>query len=73
VAGAAAVYDRHASFVRYEGQQGIGLALRKEVLRRRGAIAHAFVRPPGPKLDELTRAELGAILERLALLRRPGA
>jgi 4-hydroxy-tetrahydrodipicolinate synthase len=73
VAGAAAVYDRHASFVRYEGQQGIGLALRKEVLRRRGAIAHAFVRPPGPKLDELTRAELGAILERLALLTRPNA
>lgn len=69
-AGAAAVYDRVASYIRYEGQQGIGLALRKEVLRRRGAIASAFVRPPGPRLDDVTRAELSAILERLGLSSR---
>jgi 4-hydroxy-tetrahydrodipicolinate synthase len=66
--GAAAVYDRVASYIRYEGQPGIGLALRKEVLRRRGAIASAFVRPPGPRLDDVTRAELTAILDRLGLL-----
>jgi 4-hydroxy-tetrahydrodipicolinate synthase len=64
VAGAAAVFDRYASYIRYEGQQGIGLALRKEVLRRRGAIRSAFVRPPGPILDELTRVELEASLAR---------
>jgi 4-hydroxy-tetrahydrodipicolinate synthase len=56
-AGAAAMYDRYASYIRYEGQQGIGLALRKEVLR-----------PPGPTLDDVTRAELQAILERTNLI-----
>ncbi|MBI4012023.1 MAG: dihydrodipicolinate synthase family protein, partial [Candidatus Rokubacteria bacterium] len=66
-AGAAAVYDRYASFIRYEGQQGLALAFRKEVLRRRGAIRTAFVRPPGPVLDDVTRAELAATLEPLGL------
>jgi 4-hydroxy-tetrahydrodipicolinate synthase len=68
VAGAAATYDRYASYIRYEGQQGIGLALRKEVLRLRGAIRSSHVRPPGPGLDDVTRAELRAILERNRLL-----
>jgi 4-hydroxy-tetrahydrodipicolinate synthase len=68
VAGAAAMYDRYASYIRYEGQQGIGLALRKEVLRLRGAIRSSYVRPPGPSLDDVTRAELRAILERSKLL-----
>ena len=68
VAGAAAMYDRYASYIRYEGQQGIGLALRKEVLRLRGAIRSSYVRPPGPTLDDVTRAELRAILERSKVL-----
>ena len=68
VAGASATYDRYASYIRYEGQQGIGLALRKEVLRLRGAIRSSHVRPPGPSLDDVTRAELRAILERNKLL-----
>jgi 4-hydroxy-tetrahydrodipicolinate synthase len=68
VAGAAAIYDRYASYIRYEGQQGIGLALRKEVLRLRGAIRSSYVRPPGPTLDDVTRAELRAILERSKVL-----
>lgn len=69
-AGAAARFDRSASYLRYEGQQGIGLALRKEVLRRRGAIATGVVRPPGPTLDEVTRQELADILARLGLAGR---
>jgi 4-hydroxy-tetrahydrodipicolinate synthase len=66
-AGAAAVFDRYASYIRYEGQQGIGLALRKELLRLRGAIATGVVRQPGPALDDITRRELGEILARLGL------
>ena len=66
-AGAAAVFDRYASYIRYEGQQGIGLALRKECLRLRGAIATSVVRQPGPALDDITRRELGEILARLGL------
>jgi 4-hydroxy-tetrahydrodipicolinate synthase len=65
---AAAIFDRHASYIRYEGQQGIGLALRKEVLRRRGAIATGVVRQPGPVLDDLTLRELGEVLARLGLV-----
>jgi len=67
-AGAAAIYDRYASYIRYEGQQGIGLALRKELLRLRGAIASSAVRQPGPSLDDVTRKELGDILARLGIL-----
>jgi 4-hydroxy-tetrahydrodipicolinate synthase len=67
-AGAAAIFDRYASYIRYEGQQGIGLALRKELLRLRGAIATSAVRQPGPILDDVTRQELGDILTRLGIL-----
>ena len=67
-AGAAAIYDRYASYIRYEGQQSIGLALRKELLRLRGAIATSAVRQPGPALDDVTRKELADILARLGIL-----
>jgi 4-hydroxy-tetrahydrodipicolinate synthase len=67
-AGAAEMYDRYASYIRYEGQVGVGIALRKEVLRLRGAIRSSYVRPPGPALDDVTRAELRAILERAGIL-----
>jgi len=66
--GAAEMYDRYASYIRYEGQVGVGIALRKEVLRLRGAIRSGYVRPPGPALDDVTRAELRAILERAGIL-----
>ncbi|MEQ8205509.1 MAG: dihydrodipicolinate synthase family protein [Woeseia sp.] len=54
------LFDAYLPLVRHEQQPGFGLALRKEVLRRRGAIATAHVRAPGPQLsaidfDELTR------------------
>ena len=67
-AGAAEMYDRYASYIRYEGQVGVGIALRKEVLRLRGAIRSSYVRPPGPALDDVTRAELRAILGRAGIL-----
>lgn len=38
--------------VNFEAQPGVGLALRKEVLRRRGVIAEALVRPPAHSLPE---------------------
>jgi 4-hydroxy-tetrahydrodipicolinate synthase len=69
-AGAAAIFDRHASYIRYEGQQGVGLALRKEVLRLRGAIRTSLVRQPGPALDDVTRRELADILARAGILGR---
>ena len=54
------VFDAYLPLVRYEQQLGLGLAIRKETLRRRGAIASARVRSPGPAMfradhDDLTR------------------
>jgi 4-hydroxy-tetrahydrodipicolinate synthase len=51
--------------VRHEQQPGIGLALRKETLRRRGILASARTRAPGPALDADDQAELGRLLARL--------
>ena len=66
-AEAARLFDRHASYIRYEGQQGIGLALRKEMLRRRGAIATGAARQPGPVLDDVTRQEFADLIARVGL------
>ncbi len=51
---AADVFYRYVPLMRFEFQEGMGIALRKEVLRRRGAIADATIRPPGMKPDAQT-------------------
>lgn len=48
--------------LRFEFQPGVGLALRKETYKRRGAIACARVRPPGVQIDDDLRRELDGIL-----------
>lgn len=65
VDGAEDVFDAYLPLVRHEQQPGIGLALRKETLRRRGILASARVRAPGPTLDATDHAELGHLLARL--------
>jgi 4-hydroxy-tetrahydrodipicolinate synthase len=59
---AAGVFYAKVPLMRFEFQEGIGMAIRKEVLRRRGAIAHAAIRPPGGTLDEGTRAALDRVM-----------
>lgn len=59
------LYDLYLPILRHELQPGIGLALRKEILRRRGAIASNAVRAPGPRLDKDDLAELDQLLLRL--------
>jgi len=49
--------------MRFEFQEGIGMAIRKEVLRRRGAIANAAIRAPGGTLDQTTRDALDRVME----------
>ncbi len=61
------IFYRYLPLIRYEGQPGIGLALRKEILRRRGVIASATIRHPGPALDPQSRAELDELLDALDL------
>lgn len=59
------LYDAYLPLVRHEQQIGFGLAIRKEILRRRGAIASAAVRAPGPKLDADDQRELTELMARL--------
>lgn len=59
------LYDHYLPLLRHELQPGIGLALRKEILHRRGAIPSAAVRAPGPRLDADDIAELDRLLARL--------
>ncbi|MDF2824301.1 MAG: dihydrodipicolinate synthase family protein [Mycobacterium sp.] len=51
-------YAKWLPLANFETQPGIGLALRKEALRRRGILAEASVRAPAPAFP----AELGNIL-----------
>jgi 4-hydroxy-tetrahydrodipicolinate synthase len=59
------LFDIYLPLVRHEQQIGIGLAIRKEVLRRRGAISSATVRMPGPRLDKDDLEELDRLMQRL--------
>jgi 4-hydroxy-tetrahydrodipicolinate synthase len=59
------LYDIYLPLLRHEQQPGFGLAVRKEILRRRGAIRCAATRPPGAKLDADDVRELDALLARL--------
>lgn len=59
---AANVFYRYVPLMRFEFQEGIGMSIRKEVLRRRGALADGSIRPPGATLDVSTRAALDRLL-----------
>jgi 4-hydroxy-tetrahydrodipicolinate synthase len=60
------LFDLHLPLIRTELQPGLGLAVRKYVLMRRGIIACDAVRRPGPRLSAETRAEVDHLLARLA-------
>jgi 4-hydroxy-tetrahydrodipicolinate synthase len=60
---AAGVFYRNVALMRFEFQEGIGMAIRKEVLRRRGALDSSAIRAPGAKLDATTTAALDRILD----------
>ncbi len=65
-AEARALFYRWLPLIRYESQPGAtpgtAVGIRKEILRRRGWIRSALVRPPAPVLDAATHAEIGEIL-----------
>jgi 4-hydroxy-tetrahydrodipicolinate synthase len=61
------LFDAYLPLARYEQQAGIGLAVRKHILMKRGVIASEAVRKPGPKLsaqDVVDIARLTARQER---------
>ncbi len=57
------VFYRFVPLMRFEFQEGIGMAIRKEVFRRRGALADGSTRAPGAALDDSTRAALDRVLQ----------
>lgn len=59
------LFDRHLPLVRYETQPGVGLAVRKHVLKKRGIIAHDTLRKPGPKLSPETISEIDWLIQRI--------
>lgn len=63
---ARALFYRWLPLIRYESQPGAApgtaVGIRKEILRRRGWIASALVRPPAPSLDAATQTELDELL-----------
>ncbi|MFC7705543.1 dihydrodipicolinate synthase family protein [Plastorhodobacter daqingensis] len=58
------LFDAYLPILRHEQQPGWGLALRKHILMRRGAIASAATRAPGPRLTTTDVAELERLMAR---------
>jgi 4-hydroxy-tetrahydrodipicolinate synthase len=63
--GAEDLYDIYLPIIRHEQQPGIGLAIRKEIFRRRGVIKSAYLRAPGAALDADDHKELDGLMARL--------
>lgn len=64
---AEATYTRYLPVLTFEQKTGVGLAIRKEILRRRGFIASGALRQPGQPLDDPTANELTNLLTDLQL------
>ncbi len=58
------LFDAYLPLARYEQQPGLGLAVRKYVLAKRGVIASDAIRKPGAGLTAAARAEVDALLAR---------
>jgi len=66
-ADAERIFDHYLPLIRYENQPVINLTIRKELLRRRGAIANAALRQPFAPIDAGTHEEIGWILKRVGI------
>lgn len=60
------LFDAHLPLIRYEQQQGVGLAVRKYVMKQRGMIASDAQRKPAASLTAAARAEVDYLLARVA-------
>ncbi|MCH9688557.1 MAG: dihydrodipicolinate synthase family protein [Deltaproteobacteria bacterium] len=70
---AAAEYARWLPLMVYVAQRGLGVALRKEVLRLRGIIDCGRVRPPTKSIDLRARMELIEVIEQTVGVARTAA
>ncbi|MFZ5739597.1 MAG: dihydrodipicolinate synthase family protein [Pseudomonadota bacterium] len=60
------LFDAHLPLIRYEHQQGVGLSVRKYVLKKRGLLSSSAQRKPGASLTDTAREEVDYLLSRLA-------
>ena len=60
------LFDAHLPLLRYEQQPGVGLAVRKYILMRRGLLASAAQRKPASAMSDAARREVEHLLARLA-------
>jgi 4-hydroxy-tetrahydrodipicolinate synthase len=58
------LFDAYLPLARYEQQPGLGLALRKYTLAKRGAIASATLRKPGGVLSKIDIADIERLIAR---------
>ncbi|MCY4014708.1 MAG: dihydrodipicolinate synthase family protein [Gammaproteobacteria bacterium] len=56
------IYAKHLPLIVFENQPGV--AIRKEIFRRRGLIAHSVVRAPGTGISPTAALQLDDLLER---------
>lgn len=61
------IFYKWIPLIRYENSAGISLAIRKEILKRRGFTTTADVRPPSPPIDDSTREELDDLMNSMDL------
>jgi len=59
------LFDAYLPLVRHEQQPGFGLAVRKEILHRRGVLSSPRVRAPGPSLNSTDHEELTRLIRRV--------
>jgi 4-hydroxy-tetrahydrodipicolinate synthase len=67
------LFDAHLPLIRYEQQLGIGLAIRKHVLKRRGVLSSDAQRKPAQLLSATAKAEVDYLLARIARYDRRAA
>lgn len=60
------LFDAHLPLMRYEQQQGVGLAVRKYTLMRRGILTSDAQRKPATSLTSKGKSEVEYLLKRLA-------
>jgi 4-hydroxy-tetrahydrodipicolinate synthase len=59
------IFDAYLPIIRFESQPGLGLAVRKYILAKRGAISFDAIRKPGKPLTKNTIRDLEFLMARL--------
>ena len=60
------IFDAHLPLLRYEQQQGAGLAVRKYTMMKRGILTSDAQRKPGSEISATAKAEVDYLLARVA-------